>query len=334
MRYLRIVVLLVAGFAASQVAWGQGYPNKPVRIIVPFAAGSATDIVARLIADELKTAFNQAFIVDNKPGGSAIIGAEAAAKSPPDGYTLFVTTNTSHSANPFLFKKLPYDPIKDFTPIAGIMIIPVIVVVDPKLPINSMQELIAYTKANPGKVTFGYGNSIGQVVGASFAKAAGITVTPVPYKSSPQAMTDVMGGQVSVWRHRHGGGPIAGQGRQAPRDRRFERKALEPDAGPAGDFRNAGTGRIRRHRLGRDVRAGGNAQGDRRQTERRSAKGAGQAGDQGEDHAVRGGNAAEQFRATGRFRQGAARELGQTHQGRRHRAGVIANIMNLAFEEP
>ncbi|MEO8751958.1 MAG: tripartite tricarboxylate transporter substrate binding protein [Casimicrobiaceae bacterium] len=197
MRYLKIAVLLAAGLLTAHAAWGQGYPSKPVRIIVPFAAGSATDIVARLIAEELKTAFGQAFIVDDKPGGSAIIGAEAAAKSPPDGYTLFVTTNTSHSANPFLFKKLPYDPIKDFVPVAGIMIIPVIVVVDPKLPLNSMQELIAYAKANPGKVTFGYGNSIGQVVGASFAKQVGITVTPVPYKSSPQAMTDVMGGSVS-----------------------------------------------------------------------------------------------------------------------------------------
>jgi tripartite-type tricarboxylate transporter receptor subunit TctC len=126
-----------------------------------------------------------------------MIGAELVAKSPPDGYTLFVTTNTSHSANPFLFKKLTYDPIKDFAPIAGIMTIPVLVVVDPKLPINSMQDLIAYAKANPGKVTFGYGNSIGQVVGASFAKAAGITVQPIAYKSSPQAMTDVMGGQIA-----------------------------------------------------------------------------------------------------------------------------------------
>ena len=197
MRHLRMFALLMVGFACSQAAWGQGYPNKPVRIVVPFAAGSATDIVARLIAEEMTNAFSQAFIVDDKPGASAIIGAEAVAKSPSDGYTLFVTTNTSHSANPFLFKKLPYDPIKDFTPVAGIMIIPVIVVVDPKLPINSMQELISYTKANPGKVSFGYGNSIGQVVGASFAKAVGITVTPVPYKSSPQAMTDVVGGQIS-----------------------------------------------------------------------------------------------------------------------------------------
>jgi len=197
MRYLRIVTLLIVGIALAPAAWGQPYPNRPVRIVVPFAAGSATDIVARLLAEELKAAFNQSFIIDNKPGASAIIGAEAVAKSPPDGYTLFVTTNTSHSANPFLFKKLPYDPIKDFAPVAGIMLIPVIVVVDPKLPINSMQDLVAYTKANPGKVSFGYGNSIGQVVGASFAKAAGITVTPIPYKSSPQAMTDVMGGQVS-----------------------------------------------------------------------------------------------------------------------------------------
>ena len=197
MRYLRSVVLLVAGIVAAHPAWGQGYPNKPVRIVVPFAAGSATDIVARLLADELRVALNQNFVVDNKPGASAQIGAEHVAKSAPDGYTLFVTTNTSHSANPFLFKKLPYDPIKDFAPVSGIMNIPVIVVVDPKLPINTMQDLVAYAKANPGKVSFGYGNSIGQVVGASFAKAAGVEVVSVPYKSSPQAMTDVMGGQVS-----------------------------------------------------------------------------------------------------------------------------------------
>jgi len=107
MRYLKSVALLVVGIAASHPAWGQGYPNKPVRIVVPFAAGSATDIVARLLADELRVALNQNFVVDNKPGASAQIGAENVAKSAPDGYTLFVTTNTSHSANPFLFKSFP-----------------------------------------------------------------------------------------------------------------------------------------------------------------------------------------------------------------------------------
>jgi len=196
-RHLRFLALLAAGVAIAQPAWSQAYPTRPVRIIVPFAAGSATDIMARILADEMRTTFDQAFVVDDKPGASAQIGAEAAAKAPPDGYTLFLTTNTSHSANPFLFKKLPYDPIKDFTPVASVMRIPVIVVVDPKLPVNTLPELIAYAKANPNKISFGYGNSIGQVVGASFAKRVGIDVITVPYKSSPQAMTDVISGQVN-----------------------------------------------------------------------------------------------------------------------------------------
>ena len=191
---LLTVALMGAWFASS--ALGQPYPNRPVRIVVPFAAGSATDIVARLLADELRGAFDQTFIVDDKPGASARIGAEAVAKAAADGYTLLVTTNTSHSANPFLFKKLSYDPIKDFAPIAGIMNIPVIVVVNPKLPVNSLKELIEYAKARPGKVSYGYGNSIGQVTGAAFAKAAGIDVIATPYKSSPQAMTDLMGEQI------------------------------------------------------------------------------------------------------------------------------------------
>jgi tripartite-type tricarboxylate transporter receptor subunit TctC len=178
------------------LAWSQAYPNHPVRIVVPFAAGSATDIVARLLADEFHSAFDQGFIVDDKPGASARIGAETVSKAPADGYTLLVTTNTSHSANPFLYKKLTYDPVKDFAPVAGIMTIPVIVVVNPKLPVNNLQELIAYAKARPGKVSYGYGNSIGQVTGAAFAKAAGIDVIATPYKSSPQAMTDLMGEQI------------------------------------------------------------------------------------------------------------------------------------------
>ena len=108
-----------------------------------------------------------------------------------------MTTNTSHSANPYLFKKLSYDPVKDFAPVANMMRIPVIIVVDPKLPVRTLAELVAYAKANPGKVSFGYGNSIGQVVGASFAKRSGIEVITVPYKSTPQAITDTIGGQVS-----------------------------------------------------------------------------------------------------------------------------------------
>ena len=197
--WLKLIAVFTAGFMGALLApsaMGQAYPSKPVRIVVPFAAGSATDIVARLLADELRVALDQSFIVDDRPGASARIGAEAVAKAAPDGYTLLVTTNTSHSANPHLFKKLNYDPVKDFAPIGGIMNIPVIVVVNPKLPVHSLKELIDYAKARPGKVSYGYGNSIGQVTGAAFARAAGIDVIATPYKSSPQAMTDLLGGQV------------------------------------------------------------------------------------------------------------------------------------------
>ena len=195
-KLLNLLSAALIGTSFASSAWGQAYPNKPVRVVVPFAAASATDIVARLLADELRGAFDQNFIVDNKPGASARIAAEAVAKAAPDGYTVLVTTNTSHSANPHLFKKLSYDPIKDFAPIGGIMNIPVIIVVNPKLPVNSLKDLIEYAKARPGKVSFGYGSSIGQVTGAAFAKAAGIDVIATPYKSTPQAMTDVLGEQI------------------------------------------------------------------------------------------------------------------------------------------
>jgi tripartite-type tricarboxylate transporter receptor subunit TctC len=197
LRQIKHLALAALVALTAQAAWSQPYPSRVVKIVVPFAAGSATDIMARIIADELRATFDQPFIVENKPGASAQIGAEQVAQSPPDGYTLLMTTNTSHSANPFLFKKLNYDPIKDFTPIANVMRIPVIIVVDPKLPVKTLQDLVAYAKANPGKVSFGYGNSIGQVVGASFARRSGIEIITVPYKSSPQALTDVISGQVS-----------------------------------------------------------------------------------------------------------------------------------------
>jgi tripartite-type tricarboxylate transporter receptor subunit TctC len=194
---VRWATALMLGVVVAGPAWAQAWPSKPVRIVVPFAASSATDIMARILADELRATFDQSFLVENKPGASAQIGAELVAKAPPDGYTLFVTTNTSHLANPYLFKKINYDPVKDFTPIANIMRIPVIVVVNPKLPVKDLKELVAYAKANPGKVSFGYGNSIGQVVGASFAKRSGIEVITVPYKSTPQAITDVLGEQIT-----------------------------------------------------------------------------------------------------------------------------------------
>jgi len=192
-----LVAAAAALIATAAPASAQTYPNGPITLIVPFAAGSGTDAVARIVGQKLGERLKQPVVVDNKPGASAQIGAQAAAKAKPDGYTLFMTTNTSHSANPYLFKKINYDPVKDFAPVANVMRIPVIIVVDPKLPVRTLAELVAYAKANPGKVSFGYGNSIGQVVGASFARRSGIEVITVPYKSTPQAITDTIGGQVS-----------------------------------------------------------------------------------------------------------------------------------------
>jgi len=187
-----LVALMPAGTALAQ-----GYPARPVRIVVPFAAGSGTDIVARITAEELSKGLGGSFVVDNKPGASAQIAAEFVAKAAPDGYTLFLTTNTSHSANPFLFKKLSYDPIKDFTPIGRTIFLPFTLVVDPKLPIRNVSELVAAAKAQPGKLSYAYGNSTGQVAGATLSHMAKIDTIAVPYKSTPPAMTDIIGGSVA-----------------------------------------------------------------------------------------------------------------------------------------
>ena len=195
-KVLKAVVVLWLTLAAS-VALAQSWPAQPVKIIIGFGPGSASDILARLIADELRSTFNQPFIVDNKPGASAQIAAEAVARAAPDGYTLFLTTNTSHSANPYLFKRLPYDPIKDFTPIARVCYFPFVLAVDAKLPIHSVPELLSYAKSNAGKVSYAYGNSTGQVAGAALNHLAHLGATAIPYKSTPQALGDVIGGQVA-----------------------------------------------------------------------------------------------------------------------------------------
>lgn len=191
-----LCLVLVASLAPAGLLAQSAWPNKPVRVIVPFAAGSGTDIGARMLGEELTKAMGQNFVIENKPGASAMIAAEAVAKAAPDGYTLFATTNTSHSANPHLFKKLPYDPVKDFAPVARTFFLPFMLVVDPRLPIRNVAELVAYAKANPGKVSYGYGNSTGQVAGASLSKAINVPMTAVPYKSTPPAMTDVIGGNI------------------------------------------------------------------------------------------------------------------------------------------
>ena len=186
------VALVPSAFAQAQ-AW----PGKPVRIVTAFAAGSASDIVARLLAQHLQSDFGQPFIVDNKPGASGIIAAEFVAKSPADGCTLLLTTNTVSSGNPHLFKKLPYDALKDFTPIARVCNFLFVLVVPGDSPLKSVADLKSYAAANPGKLTYAYGNSTGQIAGAAFSKLAGLQALAVPYKSTPQALTAVGGAEVN-----------------------------------------------------------------------------------------------------------------------------------------
>lgn len=192
---LGAMTAIVSPWAFAQA---DAYPQKPIRIVVPFAAGSGTDAIARLIGQALSETLKVSVFVDNKAGANGIIGAEAVAKAAPDGYTLFVTTNTTHSANPSLMKTLPYDPIKDFSPISRMGNLPFMLVVNPALPVRNVAELIAYGKAHPGKLAYASGNSTGIVAGATLARMTGIEMMHVPYKSTPPAISDLIGGQVSM----------------------------------------------------------------------------------------------------------------------------------------
>ena len=191
---LLAAVTALAGVVRSAQAQG-AYPNKPVKIVIGFGPGSGTDILARMIADELRAALNQPFVVDNRPGAAAQIAATAVAKAPADGYTLFLTSNSSHSVNPHLFKKLPYDPIADFTPIGGIAYFPFILAVNASLPVRTPQEFVAYAQANRGKLNYAYGTSAVHIPAEALNRLQKLEATGVPYKSSPEAMTDVIGGQ-------------------------------------------------------------------------------------------------------------------------------------------
>ena len=190
------LAIACAWLGVPQAALGQPYPNRPVKIVIPFASGSGSDIVGRILAEDLRKAFNQSFVVDNKPGASAQIAAEFVAKSAPDGYTLFLTTNTAHSANPYLFKKLNYDPVRDFTPIARITYTPYVLAVRPDSGVASVSDLVKKASASRGALNYGYGNSTSQVAGAAFVQRAGIEVTAIPFKSMPPVLTELLGGRI------------------------------------------------------------------------------------------------------------------------------------------
>jgi tripartite-type tricarboxylate transporter receptor subunit TctC len=186
------------GGAAFPAAAVEAYPSRPITIIVPFGAGSGTDIVTRMIAQPLGIALNQNIVVDNRQGANGGIAATYVAKAPPDGYTLLMSTNSPHSSNPFLLKSIAYDPVKDFAPITRVGSFTLMFVVNPVLPVKTIPELIAYAKANPGKLTYGSGNTSGILAGETLKHWAGLDILQVPYKSVPPALNDVIAGRVSM----------------------------------------------------------------------------------------------------------------------------------------
>ena len=191
----RIAALALA--CAATLAHAE-YPEKQFTFVVPFAAGSATDQLARSLGQEVGRITKQPVIVDDKPGASGFIGAEAVKKAAPDGYTVFITTNTTHAANEHLFKKIPYDPVKDYLPVTGLGKGGQILIVNMNVPAKSVAELIALAKSKPGKVSFGSGSSSSRVAGEMFQQLAGVELLHVPYKSNPLAINDLLGGQIDM----------------------------------------------------------------------------------------------------------------------------------------
>ena len=187
-----------AAFLAGPTWSADNYPSRPVTITAVFGAGSASDTICRIIADKLGPALGQAVVVEDRPGADGAVAALYVHHQPADGYNLLMGTNSPLSADPFLHKDINYDPIKDFVPITRVGSFTLMVVVDPKLPIHSVKELIDYAKANPGKLTYASGNTAGIVGMETIKKGAELSILHVPYKSTPPAIEDIMAGRVSM----------------------------------------------------------------------------------------------------------------------------------------
>ncbi|MCC7325455.1 MAG: tripartite tricarboxylate transporter substrate binding protein [Burkholderiales bacterium] len=195
-----LTVAAASALVAPQPAHAEAWPTKPIRLVVPYTAGGSSDFVARVMAQKLSEELGQTVTVDNKPGVAGIVGTDIVAKSPPDGYTLSLVGMTTLAANPSLYKSLPYDSIKDFAPISVAIVSPLVLVVNPEVPAKTVQELIAYAKANPGKVNFGsagVGNTL-HLAGELFKSKAGIDIVHIPYKGASAAMNDLIGGRIQM----------------------------------------------------------------------------------------------------------------------------------------
>ena len=191
-------------FMAAMVAFtpplaAQSYPAKPIRLVIPFAAGSATDTVGRVFGQKLGEVLGQPFVVENKPGANGTIAAGDVARSAPDGYTLLVGTNTTNAVIRMMMKNVPYDPERDFTPVSFLGVLPQVVTVSNNVPARTLAEFIDYARRNPGKVNYAWSNSAQRVSSEMLASMAGIQLYNVPYKLSPQAMSDLITGEIQLY---------------------------------------------------------------------------------------------------------------------------------------
>jgi tripartite-type tricarboxylate transporter receptor subunit TctC len=182
--------------ALPGVAAAQAYPSKPIRLVIPFGPGSATDMIGRYVTERAGRILGTSFIVDNRPGANGMLAARELLKSPTDGYTIMMSSNSAHASNVYLYKDLNYDPVKDFAPITGMTVNPHVMVIRSSIPAQNLKEFIAYAKANPGKLNFGAGNTGGLANASLFMSTAGFTATEVTYKSPPAAVVDLLGGRI------------------------------------------------------------------------------------------------------------------------------------------
>ncbi|HWH40642.1 MAG TPA: tripartite tricarboxylate transporter substrate-binding protein [Usitatibacter sp.] len=193
---LRRLAVFIVAFAAT---WASAeYPDKPIRFVVPFAAGGGADALARAVADGMSKVLGQPVIVDDRPGGDATIGGIYVARSAPDGYTILFASNTGFSGAPFLHRNVGYDPVKDFTPISMLGMFPYFIVVNNEVPAKTLHELVEYARANPGKVNYASGNAMGIIATAQLAAAEKLQMVHVPYKGEAPAMPDLLGNRVQM----------------------------------------------------------------------------------------------------------------------------------------
>ena len=193
-----MITALVAGLVLALPAGAQDFPSRNIKFVVPFAAGSATDAVARILGDHVSKTLGKPVVVENLAGASGVIAAQNVARAEPDGHTVLITTNTTHGANQSLLKSVPYDAVGGFEAIGKIGTITLALTTHPSVPAKTVAELVAHAKANPGKLTFGAGSSSSRIAGEMLKSMAGIDLTYVPYRSNPQAITDLLGGQISI----------------------------------------------------------------------------------------------------------------------------------------